>query len=95
MVLGNREKYVTTSETQKVLKKGCVVCTLTSDYHEFSAVILVDTNGSEVKLIKQSVTKYVVKEQKKYCRHRIRICSRRGLASRLFASYLENFILDN
>ena len=66
-----------------------------SDYHEFSAVILVDTNGSEVKLIKQSVTKYVVKKQKKYCRHRIRICSRRGLASRLFASYLENFILDN
>ena len=95
MVLGNREKYVTTSETQTVLKKGCVVCTLTSDYHEFSAVILVDTNGSEVKLIKQSVTKYVVKKQKKNCRHRIRICSRRGLASRLFASYLENFILDN
>ena len=63
MVLGNREKYVTTSETQTVLKKGCVVCTQTSDYHEFSAVILVDTNGSEAKIIKQSVTSEKAKEK--------------------------------
>ena len=51
MVLGNREKYVTTSETQTVLKKGCVVCTLTSDYHEFFAVILVTFVHEEAWLV--------------------------------------------
>ena len=53
MVLGNREKWHLVKH-RRYLRK---VVYPDSDYHEFSAVILVDTNGSEVKLIKQSVTK--------------------------------------
>ena len=41
----------------------------TSDHHEFYAVILVDTNGSEVRIIKQSL--WLVKKPKNNCIHRI------------------------